>query len=222
MQTETGSTSYVTSRGKTSWLIVLLLLVIGAGAGVALLGVIAHKAEQGIWDRIASAVTGRKQTEYRSQPSVVEKIQRLQRLETVVYTMDKVVEGDRESLILPDFLAGEKLLLVAHGEVIAGVDLGALQPSDVEVSGRKIHVRLPQAQIFSARLDSAQTRVYSRSTGLLISADPNLESEVRQKAEQQIRESALADGILNKAAQNAGSTVKSMLFTLGFESVEVD
>jgi Protein of unknown function (DUF4230) len=222
MQTESGSNSYVTSRGTTPWLIVLLLLVIGAGIGIASLGVIAHKAEQGIWDRIASVVTGRTQTEYRSQPSVVEKIQRLQRLETLVYTVDKVVEGDRESLILPDFLAGEKLLLVAHGEVIAGVDLGALKPSDVEVSGRKIHVRLPQAQIFSARLDSAQTRVYSRSTGLLVSADPNLESEVRQKAEQQIRESALTDGILNKAAQNAGSTVKSMLLTLGFESVEVD
>lgn len=222
MQTESGANSYVTSRAKTPWLIALLLLVVGAGAGVAVLGVIAHKAEQGIWDRIASAVTGRRQTEYRSQPSVVEKIQQLQRLETVVYTMDKVVEGDRESLILPDFLAGDKLLLVAHGEVIAGVDLGALKTSDVTVSGRTIHVRLPEAQIFSARLDSSQTRVYSRSTGLLVSADPNLESEVRQKAEQQIRDGALADGILSKATQNAGSTVKSMLLTLGFESVVVD
>jgi hypothetical protein len=204
------------------WLRGLFLLLLGAGLGVVLLGTFGHRAQQGIWDRLASMATGRSRTEFRSQPSVVEKIRQLQRLETVVYTMDKVVEGDRESLILPDFLAGDKLLLVAHGEVIAGVDLSGLQPSGVAISGRKIRVHLPAAQIFSARLDSAQTRVYSRMTGLLVSADQNLESEVRQRAEQQIREGALADGILDKATQNARTTIKSLLLSLGFETVELD
>jgi Protein of unknown function (DUF4230) len=203
------------------WLGGIVFLLLGAGFGVVLLGTIAHKAQEGIWDRLASIATGRSRTEFRSQPSVVEKIRQLQRLETVAYTVDKVVEGDRESLILPDFLAGDKLLLVAHGEVIAGVDLSGLQPSDVAISGRSIRVHLPASQIFSARLDSAQTRVYSRMTGLLVSADQNLESEVRQKAEQQIREGAMIDGILNKATQNARTTIKSLLLSLGFESVEM-
>lgn len=204
------------------WLTGLVVLLLGAGLGAVLLGMFAHTAQQGIWDRLASMATGRSHTEYRSQPSVVEKIRQLQRLETVVYTMDKVVEGDKASLILPDFLAGDKLLLVAHGEVIAGIDLSGLRPADVAISGRKIRVHLPAAQIFTARLDSAQTRVYSRMTGLLVSADQNLESEVRQKAEQQIREGALTDGILDKAAQNARTTIKSLLLSLGFELVEID
>ncbi len=214
--------SYPQQRKGFPWLKGLLFLLLGAVAGAAFLAIFAHQAEQGIWDRIASLVTGRSKTEFHSQPSVVEKIRELKRLETVVYTMDKVVEGDRQSLILPDFLAGDKILLIAHGEVIAGIDLGTLQPSNVAISGRNIRVQLPPAQIFSARLDSAQTRVYSRDTGLLVSADQNLESEVRQKAEQQVREGAISDGILDKATQNARTTVKSMLLSLGFESVEVN
>jgi hypothetical protein len=219
---ETSANSHPTPRRGFPWLAALLVLVLGAGIGVLFLGYVARTATKGLWDQIASAVTGRTHTEFHSQPAIVAKIQQLQRLETVAYTTDKIVEGDRESLILPDFLAGDKLLLVAHGEVIAGIDLSHLKNSDVVITGKNIRVHLPQAEVFSARLDSAQTRVYSRTTGLLVAADENLESEVRQKAEQQIRDGALADGILQKAQQNAQSTVKSMLFGLGFENVQVD
>ena len=37
--------------------------------------------------------------------------------------MDKIVQGERQSQIFPAFLTGDKLLLITHGEVIAGVDL---------------------------------------------------------------------------------------------------
>jgi Protein of unknown function (DUF4230) len=219
---ENTANSHPTPRRGFPWLGALLVLVLGAGTGVLFLGYIAHTATKGLWDQLASVVTGRSHSEFHSQPAIVEKIQQLQRLETVAYTTDKIVEGDRESLILPDFLAGDKLLLVAHGEVIAGIDLSHLKNSDVVISGRNIRVHLPEAEVFSAHLDSAQTRVYSRTTGLLVAADENLESEVRQKAEQQIRDGALADGILQKATQNAKITVKSMLLGLGFENVQVD
>src|SRR5262249_17071430 len=151
-----------------------------------------------------------------SQPTVVDRIQRLQRLETVTYSMDKVVEGDRTSDMLPDFLVGDKLLLSVHGQAIAGVDLSELKSSDVTVSGKSVHVRLPEAQIFVSALDNGKTKVYSRSTGLFVPADPDLESEVRAKAEQQLRDSALAAGILDTARKNATSTLTTLLLSLGF------
>src|SRR3984885_1333258 len=49
-----------------------------------------------------AAVTGRTLTIDVTQPTVVNRIQRLQRLETVVYTMDKLVIGAKKSSILPD------------------------------------------------------------------------------------------------------------------------
>jgi hypothetical protein len=169
-----------------------------------------------------SAMTGRTLTIDVSQPTVVDRIQRLQRLETVVYTMDKLVTGAKESPILPDFLAGDRLLMMVHCEVVAGIDFSNLKKEDVRIDGRQIRLRLPAAQVFSTRLDSAKTRVYSRQTGLLVPTDPNLETQVRQEAERELREAALADGILKTAQQNAASTITSLLQGLGFEKVDFD
>jgi hypothetical protein len=154
------------------------------------------------------------------QPTVVRQIQKLQRLETVSYTMDKIISGEHDNPILPKFLASDRLLLMVHGEVIAGVDLGKLQPSDVAISERKVSVRLPKAEILVTRLDNEKTRVYSRDTGLFSSPDPNLETQVRQEAERQVQQAALQDGILKSADENARSSVQSILNGLGFQQIE--
>jgi hypothetical protein len=155
------------------------------------------------------------------QPTVVHQIRALQRIETVSYTMDKIISGERENPILPSFLAGDRLLLVVHGEVIAGLDLSKLQASDVEVRGRSVSIHLPPAEIFTTSLDNAKTRVYSRDTGLFSTPDPNLEGEVREEAERQLRAAALQDGILKTAETNARQTVASVLSSLGFENIEI-
>jgi hypothetical protein len=76
--------------------------------------------------------------------------------------------------------------------------------------------------VFSTRIDSAKTRVYSRETGLLVPSDPNLETQVRQEAERQLLEAAMADGILRTAQQNAATTITSLLQGLGFEKIEFE
>ena len=169
-----------------------------------------------------SAVTGRNLTIDVNQPTVVDRIQRLQRLETVVYTMDKIVSGSRVSPILPDFLAGDRLLMLVHGEVIAGIDFSNLKPGDVKVEGKQVHLHLPAPQVFSTRIDSAKTRVYSRQTGLLVPTDPDLETQVRQEAERQLQEAAMAEGIMRTAQQNGISTITSLLQGLGFEKIEFE
>lgn len=155
------------------------------------------------------------------QPTVVRQIQRLQRLETVSYTRDKIISGARDNPFLPKFLVGDRLLLLVHGEVVGGINLAKVQPGDVAVQGRNISIRLATAEVFSTRVDNARTRVYSRDTGAFSSADPNLESEVRQEAERQLQQSALQDGILKSADQNARNTISSMLQGLGFNQVTI-
>jgi hypothetical protein len=179
-------------------------------------------SDSSVTQRLISALFGRSTRIDVSQPTVVHRIQQLQRLETIVYTMDKIVTGARENPVLPDFLAGDKLLMLVHGQVIAGIDFAALQAANVSVNGKKIHVHLPEAQILTTTLDNSRTRVYSRRTGLLVPVDPHLESEVRQEAEKELRDAALADGILRTAQQNARATVTSMLQGLGFEQVELE
>jgi hypothetical protein len=154
-----------------------------------------------------------------SRPTVVQQIQQLQRLETVVYSMEKIVSGGQDNKYLPRMLAGDRILLIVHGEVTAGVDLGALDPSQLSIDGKAVAIRLPEASLFSTRLDNARTRVYTRETGLFSSPDPELESDVRREAERQLTQAALDGGILKTAAANAKTTLTSLLQGLGFEAV---
>jgi len=206
---------------------IALGILIGLLCGVLCIAALAwfllsQNSGRSLLSRILSAATGRTLSIDVSRPAVVDRIQRLQRLETVVYTMDKLVTGAKESPLLPNFLAGDRLLMLVHGEVIAGIDFSNLKMQDVRLDGKQIHLHLPAAQVFSTRLDSAKTRVYSRQTGLLVPTDPNLETEVRQEAERELQQAALADGILKTAQQNAASTIGSLLQGLGFEKVDFD
>src|SRR3954463_15956955 len=92
------------------------------------------------------------------QPTVVRQIQQLQRLETVSYTMDKIISGEHDNAYLPKFLVGDRLLLVVHGEVIAGLDLAQVHPGDVKVEGSKLTIHLPAPDIFVTRIDNQRTR----------------------------------------------------------------
>src|ERR1700722_19640144 len=213
------TTQYNTRRGSGTLILILFSLILGAAAVVVFL----RQATTGIMGRIATAITGRTTTFDTSVPAVVQKIQRLNRLETVVYSIDTVVEGSKSSAVLPDLLAGDRLLLVVHGQSIARIDLSQLKPEDARIdnNGQSIHVPLPASQLFITTLDNQHPRVYARSTGLLVPADQNLESDTRAKAEQQLQASALADGILDTARKNARATVTTLLYSLGCHQVDV-
>jgi hypothetical protein len=216
-----------TSKPARSRAAVGFALVLGVFLGVIFVGsmgalLLSRHSGRALLSQMWSAATGRNLTIDVNQPTVVDRIQRLQRLETVVYTMDKIVSGSRVSPIFPDFLAGDRLLMLVHGEVVGGIDFSNLKPGDVKVEGKQVHLHLPAPQVFSTRIDSAKTRVYSRQTGLLVPTDPNLETQVRQEAERQLREAAMAEGIMRTAQQNGISTITSLLQGLGFEKIDFE
>jgi hypothetical protein len=156
-----------------------------------------------------------------SRPAVVQRIQRLQRLETVVYSMEKIVTGTQDNAYLPRILGGDRILLIVYGEVTAGIDLAKLDDSKIKISGKQIEIELPPAEVFSTRLDNERTRVYSRETGLFTTPDPNLESEVRREAERQVGKAAVDGGILKTATDNGRANLTGLLQGLGFETVVI-
>ena len=156
--------SYGRQRGSGAFFGVLIALILGAVA----LGVFVHHARSGIAGKLAGLITGRPLTIV-SAPDVVEKVQQLNRLETVVYSLDTVVEGNESNPVLPDVLAGDKLLMIVHGQTIAGIDMSKLQADSVQITegpqGRSIRLSLPPSQVFLTTIDVNKTRVYARDTG---------------------------------------------------------
>jgi hypothetical protein len=206
------------SRSLRTWILGTLL---GAVVTVVLVGALVwFSGGLGLLHLLSNLRGGRTLINV-DQPTVVRQIQQLQRLETVSYTMDKIISGEHANAYLPKFLAGDRLLLVVHGEVVAGINLAGVQPGDVRIEGQKVSINLPAAEVFSTRIDNARTKVYSRDTGLFSSPDPNLESEVREEAERQLQQAALQDGILKTAGDNARSTITGMLKGFGFHEVEI-
>jgi hypothetical protein len=208
--------------GRRSGSVIGILLAVALGA--LALGLFVHHARSGFGGKLAAMITGRPLNVV-SAGQVVEKIQRLNRLETVVYSLDTVEEGSESSSVIPDALAGDKLLMIVHGQTVAGIDLAQLKPESVEIteSGgvRSIRLTLPPSQVFATNIDNNKTRVYARDTGIFVKADPNLETATRAKAQSDLQQAALSDGILDAASTNARATVTAMLEGLGFEHVDV-
>ncbi len=111
------------------------------------------------------------------------------------------------------------MIFVAHGEVIAGIDLNKLEPEDLEVKNGVLYVTLPDAEIFITAIDNEQSYVYERDTGLFTHGEVNLETEARRVAEREIEKSALEDGILDMAEQNAISFLYRLFRDLGYPEV---
>lgn len=150
--------------------------------------------------------------------AVVKEMRSLGRLETSSFSIEKIIEARKEEGgPWRDVLFGDKLLLIANGEVVAGYDLANLSDADVEKNGASLRVRLPAPQILSVRLDNEKTRVYDRDQGLLArGGDKDLETEARLAAERSIREAACAAGILKEAEENAVKQLGAVLRALGW------
>lgn len=145
----------------------------------------------------------------------INEIRALARLETIQYSIEKVITGETGGGTLA-FAFGDKILFVGHGTVIAGIDMEKLQPEHMRFENGVLTVRLPATEIFIATLDNEKSYVYDRQSGFLTNPDPNLETQVRQVAEQEILKAALEDGILEQAKVNAEAYLLKFFSALGF------
>lgn len=164
----------------------------------------------------------------RDRGGTVIQIKALNRLETQQITVERVVEAKSERGNLLDTVLGERLLLVASGNVVAGVDLSRLTSNDVTISqdGESITIRLPPSEIFSKSLNNERTRVYDYQSGigtrLLGSENKDLEAQARQAAEDEILSAACELNVTQKAADEAKKSMEQFLRLLDFTSVTVE
>ena len=157
-------------------------------------------------------------TIYPSAATVIEGVQALSRLETASYQMEKVITAESGQGPL-GFLFGDRLLLIAYGEMIAGVDLSYIGPADLMTTDDgTVYMRLPPAEVFVATLDNSRTYVYDRRTGVA-GMNMQLETAARQEAERLMLQAAVENGLLEKADENARDVLRSLLLGLGFKHI---
>jgi hypothetical protein len=206
-------------------IILLLILIAMVGGGLVVVRSVrqvtqplaeAERALQRQFDQITNPTP----TIEPDPVTIVREVRSLSRLETAAYTVEKIITAETRQGPFA-FLVGDRLILVAHGQVIAGVDLDKLEESDISIQeGGVVDVTLPEAEIFVTALDNEQSYIFHRDTGV-IGMNVELETEARRAAEEEILNAALEDGILDMAQRNAESYIRHLVLTLGFTEVHV-
>jgi hypothetical protein len=197
-----------------------LVRVLAGGAIAMSLAAIAFFAGRASAPKNAPA-----RVDLRASPGVITAIHEVARLESTEFHVEKVVEiSDAQSKLWGLINAKDALLLVAAGDVVAGVDLAKVSDDDIRMDAvaRSVRVRLPAPQIVASTLDERTTHVYARSTDVLATRNEALEGDARRAAEEQMRKAALDAGILDRARGSADGTLRALLRSLGYENIELD
>jgi hypothetical protein len=160
----------------------------------------------------------------RDTPNVITAIRDLAVLEGASFHIERVIDlRDQQTRLFGMVKTEDALLLVAAGDVVAGVDLSSMHDGDISVSPdeKSVSLVLPPVHVLSARLDSQHTYVHSRSTDALAERSESLETRARMAAENTLRDAALSGGILERAQKNAQTTLDALMRSLGFQRVEI-
>lgn len=196
--------------------LVIVVLSFGLGIGISRFDFAERMPLVGplLQERPARTTTG---------PVVVEGVRELDQLATVRWTESVPVTRQSGGDVLERLFSGEEVLVIATGEVEAGVDLANLGQDDVSVEGDTVTMRLPEPEILSASLDEERTRVYDRDfSPLNVRPDDDLVEEARLRAVEKVEATARENGILDTAETNAEDSIRAFVETLGFEEVRFE
>jgi len=199
-------------------------LFLVAVIAVCVVGIVAIVAAR--WPRGAGGGSAHTSTLHVTPaPAVIVAIQEMARLETVSYHVERVVElSDQQTQLWGLIEAEDRVMLIAAGDVVAGLDLARITASDATVDWehRRIHLRAPAPQIFSTVVDSRNTHIHSRNTDLLASRRADLEDRARSEAERAMQTGAIEHGILDRAQRSADHSLRSLLGAMGFQDVVIE
>lgn len=157
----------------------------------------------------------------KTSDAVIHELKELDRIESAQFTVEKIIDSKTSGGKLKQILFGDEILLIAHGQVIAGIDLSKVQQKDIVVDGRSLSITLPEPEILVTKLDNEKTKVYDRNKGLLTKGDDQLESQARLEAEKAITQAACEAGILDAAIDSTIQSLSNYFSALGFVPVEI-
>lgn len=163
----------------------------------------------------------------RSQPALLKALENLSEYRAASGTFEVIVDVEKDAKFVPSAIRGQRVVLIAHGTVDAGVDLGKLDDRTVSLVDKRVYITLPHATLSPARLDLAKTRIFERNRGLLDRLGDALgdgtgdDSGMYTLAEQKLAAAAAESDLLTRAEENTTTMLRNLMRPLGFEEVTV-
>ena len=171
-----------------------------------------------------------------TREGVVMQIQKLNRLETVAFSVDTVITSQRPGNWMKLWQDEQKALFIARGRVEAGIDLSALtpemvrvvQPTESTVEDAKnadsnnpisvmpqINITLPPSEVFSVYLDDIE--IYDWQTGAfgMMQVDPKILKQAQSMAKDEVLERACRGDVMTMALENAQTQLQQLFALTG-------
>jgi Protein of unknown function (DUF4230) len=146
---------------------------------------------------------------------VLQRITSLGKLELVKYNFRDIVEQEIVQQLLPN----PKALLIIEGEAVGCIDLRALKDTDVLLNADTLIVNLPNPEICYHKIDHQKSRIYETSFAFM--NEGILLNEAFKKAESQVLNGAIANGILENTKKNAKLILTPILETISKKPVKL-
>ena len=171
-----------------------------------------------------------------TREGVVMQIQKLNRLETVAFSVDTVITSQRPGNWMKLWQDEQKALFIARGRVEAGIDLSALTPEMVQVVQPtettiqdaanadsnnpisvmpQINITLPPSEVFSVYLDDIE--IYDWQTGAfgMMQVDPKILKQAQSMAKDEVLERACRGDVMTMALENAQTQLQQLFALTG-------
>ncbi|MEO8131974.1 MAG: DUF4230 domain-containing protein [Bryobacteraceae bacterium] len=154
-------------------------------------------------------------------PAVLARVQRLNQLATVKYTIQQVIGLTEQK----SPVGSESILLILQASVESGIDMASMHPGAVTVrSDGTVVLRLPPAKILNVTIDEKATKVWDRAKTWWTPWVPyslTLEQKARLQGVEAAKVAALEMGILGQAERNAEISIRELLTLGGVKSVVI-
>ena len=171
-------------------------------------------------------------TETKERPNsvVLAELRDLSRYVAITGRFTTIVDIEEDARWLPDFVAGERVVFLAEGDVEAYVDFSGLDGDALDVSedGSSVTVTLPTPEVSEPRLDLEASRVSSRDRGLVNRLDdffttgsPTDDGDLYRRADEKLAEAAAESDLRERAEGNTRQFVEGLLRGAGYDEVTV-
>jgi len=153
-------------------------------------------------------------------PILIKEINNLAQLITISSFDEVVMDSVKQIKKLPgDFFPHppSKIILIAKGEVLAGVDFKKLENEDILIKKDSVSIMLPQPQILQIILNPSSFETFDENGNW--NSEEILQLKIRMR--NKIIKRALEQNLLTKAGERCKMIMENFLTNAGFKKIEI-
>ncbi len=168
-----------------------------------------------IWEKAKNFKNPFSDTQEVDHNIILQKVTAMGKLELVKYRFKDVIESRINKQFLPD----AKVMLIVEGEAVGCIDLTKLNIKHLMLEKDILKIDLPDPEVCFYKIDHSKSKIYDTQFALLDEA--KLVDKAFKEAENNIRQTAIDNGILEQTKINATKILQPIVEKIANKKVVI-